>query len=286
MTQCNRFRAQTVTACCLAMLVACTQCTADENPPAANYVDQTFMAQYDGTEQKYVLVTPPNFSPDQSIAILIALHGHGSDRWQFIRQGRGECRATRDVAAANRMILVSPDYRAKTSWMGPAAEADMLQIIRTLKQQFDVSHVIISGGSMGGTAALTFSALHPDVIDGVVSLNGTANLVEYERFQNAIAASYGGSKQQVPEEYRKRSAEFFPKKFSMPLAATTGGQDNVVPADSVLRLLKSIGRRNTNVLSIHRPNGGHSTNYEDTKTALEFVITACLVDRPLGSNEE
>jgi hypothetical protein len=25
------------------------------------------------------------------------------------------------------MIFVSPDYRAKTSWMGPKAEADMVQ---------------------------------------------------------------------------------------------------------------------------------------------------------------
>ncbi|MCP4859459.1 MAG: prolyl oligopeptidase family serine peptidase, partial [Fuerstiella sp.] len=127
--------------------------------------------------------------------------------------------------------------------------------------------------------ALTFSALHPDVIDGVVSLNGTANLVDYERFQDAIAASYGGSKQQVPEEYHNRSAEFFPQRFTMPLAATTGGQDNVVPAESVLRLVGKIREHNSNVLSIHRPAGGHSTNYEDTKKALEFVITACHANR-------
>ena len=127
---------------------------------------------------------------------------------------------------------------------------------------------------MGGTAALTFAALHPELIDGVVSLNGTANLVEYEGFQVAITASYGGSKKEVPEEYRKRSAEFSPEKFSMPLAATTGGRDNVVPADSVLRLVSRIAGRNPNVLSIHRPDGGHSTNYADTKQALGFVIAA------------
>ncbi|MCP4175179.1 MAG: alpha/beta fold hydrolase [Fuerstiella sp.] len=233
-----------------------------------------FIAVHDGTEQKYVVITPEGLIPGQPVSVIIALHGHGSDRWQFVRQPRGECRATRDVAATYGMLLVSPDYRAKTSWMGPAAEADVVQIIRALKQQFDVSHVIICGGSMGGTAALTFAALHPELIDGVVSLNGTANLVEYEGFQGAITASYGGSKKEVPEEYRKRSAEFSPEKFSMPLAATTGGRDNVVPADSVLRLVSRIAGRNPNVLSIHRPDGGHSTNYADTKQALEFVIAA------------
>ena len=37
-------------------------------------------------------------------------------------------------------------------------------------------------------SSLTFAALHPDLIDGVASLNGTANHLEYEQFQDAIAA--------------------------------------------------------------------------------------------------
>ena len=271
---------------CLASFVTAGTPAADEAVSFESVTERTFLAKHDGTEQKYVVMTPQGFMPDQPVSILIALHGHGSDRWQFVRQVRGECQATRDVAAANAMLLVSPDYRAKTSWMGPAAEADMLQIIRTLRQQFNGSRVIVCGGSMGGTAALTFSALHPDVVDGVVSLNGTANLVDYERFQDAIAESYGGSKQEVPEEYRKRSAEFFPEKFSMPLATTTGGQDNVVPAESVLRLVGNVRRHNSNVLSIHQPAGGHSTNYVDTKKALEFVIAACHADQlPRGRQD-
>lgn len=242
--------------------------------PRADVRERTFRADFDGTHQKYVMIRPPRFTPDQPVSLLIALHGHGSDRWQFVRQSRGECRATRDVAAAHNMMMVSPDYRAPTSWMGPAAEADLLQIIRSLKMQFKIRRVILCGGSMGGTGALTFTALHPELIDAVVSLNGTANLVDYDRFQDAIAKSFGGSKQQVPEEYRKRSAEFFGQRFTMPVAATTGGKDVTVPADSVLRLVARAREHNNNVLSIHRPKGGHSTNYDDTKRALEFVIAA------------
>jgi len=158
--------------------------------------------------------------------------------------------------------------------MGPKAEADVVQIIDSIKKQFQVDRVILCGGSMGGTAALTFAELHPELIDGVVSLNGTANLVEYESFLDAIAESYGGTKQQVPEEYRKRSAEFFPERFTMPLAATTGGADEVVPPDSVLRLIENLRGRNERILNLHRPDGGHSTTYEDTRQALEFVFEA------------
>lgn len=234
--------------------------------------DRTFVALSDMTEQKYVLVYPPGFDDAEPVSLLITLHGHGADRWQFVKQTRGECRGARDVASRHGMLLVSPDYRAKTSWMGPQAEADMVQIINTLKQRFDVKHVIVSGASMGGTGALTFTARNADLVDGVVSLNGTADLMNYERFSDAIARSFGGSREVVPDEYHDRSAEFFPSRFTMPIATATGGADEVVPPDSVLRLLDSVRKKNRNVLSIHRPGGGHSTNYDDTVQAFEYVI--------------
>ena len=245
----------------------------EDEPKPENVIEFAFVADHDGSKQKYVLIMPSDFDKDQSVDALIALHGHGSDRWQFVRQPRDECRAARDVATANKMIFVSPDYRSPTSWMGPAAEADMSQIIELLKKEFRLKRVILCGGSMGGTGALTFTARHPKLIDGVVSLNGTANLVTYDRFQDAIAESFGGSKQLVPEQYRQRSAEFFPEQFAMPIAVTTGGKDDIVPPDSVLRLLKIVSQRNPNALSLHRPEGDHSTNYADTRTALEFVIS-------------
>ena len=126
---------------------------------------------------------------------------------------------------------------------------------------------------MGGTAVLTFAVLHPELVDGVCSLNGTANLVEYDQFQEAIQASFGGTKAEVPDEYRRRSAEFFPEKFTMPLACTTGGQDTAVPPESMLRLVELLKKSDRRVLSLHQGDGGHSTNYADTCAAMEFILT-------------
>jgi len=246
----------------------------DEGTSAPVVEDRAFVSTHDESEQMYVAIRPPGLTPDQPVSILVVLHGHGSDRWQFIRQDRDECRAARDVAAAHGMLLIAPDYRATTSWMGPAAEADVLQIIETMKKRYRVESVILCGGSMGATGALTFAARHPDTVDGVVALNGTANLVEYEGFQDAIAESFGGSRQSVPDEYHRRSAEFFPERFTMPLSTTTGGNDRVVPSDSVLRLIEAVHKYNSSVLSIHRPAGGHSSSYEDSRRALEFVVAA------------
>ena len=184
-----------------------------------NSAEVAFIAQVDGTEQKYVLMLPEGFAAADAHDMLIALHGHGADRWQFVKNPRDECRAARDVATAHTMIYVSPDYRAPTSWMGPKA-----------------------------------------------------NLIEYAQFQEAIQESYGGTKTQVPGEYRKRSAELWPERLTMPVGITASGQDTSVPPDSVLRLGKALATINRNVLVIHREELGHITAYDDATAILEVVI--------------
>jgi dipeptidyl aminopeptidase/acylaminoacyl peptidase len=246
---------------------------------AAEPVDVVIKAKHDGTEQRYVVILPDEFNAKNPHSVLVALHGHGTDRWQFVRDKRDECRAARDAATKHKLIFVSPDYRAKTSWMGPAAEADVVQIIAELKAQYRVNKVIVSGGSMGGTAALTFAALHPDLVDGVVSMNGTANLVEYDQLQDAITASFGGTKAEKPDEYKKRSAELHLHRLIMPIACTTGGKDRAVPPDSVLRLVEGLRSKERPVKLIHRPDGGHSTSYEDATEAFEFVMDAVTTNK-------
>lgn len=261
-------------------LLICLAIVAVALGDASQPEDILFQAESDQTEQRFVQIMPADFQPDQTHDVLIALHGHGSDRWQFVRDTRDECRAARDVAAKHRMIYVSPDYRAKTSWMGPKAEADLVQIIRDLKKRHRVGRVFVTGGSMGGTAALTFSALHPDLIAGVASMNGTANLLEYANFQDAISASFGGGKTAIPDEYKKRSAEYWPERFTMPVGITTGGQDTLVPPQSVERLAGVLKLLNRQVLLIRRDSTGHQTNYEDGVAILEFVIQHA---KPLAS---
>lgn len=234
-------------------------------------IDVGFTAKIDGSAQRYVVMLPKNLEPDKPVDLMVLLHGHGSDRWQFIAADRDECRGLRDAAASYGMMVVSPDYRAKTSWMGPKAEADMLQILDMLREKYSIRYTLVCGGSMGASSALTFAGLHPDRVDGVVALNGTASHVEYNRFQDAIAESFGGTKAQVPREYERRSAELNAEKLTMPIAATVGGRDQSVPPDSVRRLFARLKQQGRRVLLIDRPEGGHSTTYADTLAAARFV---------------
>ena len=237
-------------------------------------VDVSFVSGFDRTSQKYAIMTPDVDTSDRVLDMMVVLHGYGSDRWQFINDLRGECAASRDVAIENGMIYVSPDYRL-TNWMGLSAESDVVKIIKDMKAKYRIGKVFIAGGSMGGSSCLTFAALHPDLIDGVISLNGMANYLEYvvsDWLRPSIHKSFGGNKTTALREFKKRSAEYWPEKFTMPVGITAGGKDTIVPPASVVRLaniLKLLGR---DVTLIYRKDGGHETNYDDTRAALEFVI--------------
>lgn len=158
--------------------------------------------------------------------------------------------------------------------LGPAAEVDLVQIIQEQKTRHPITKTFLSGGSMGGTSVLIFTALHPELVDGVVSMNGTANMMELAGFEKPIVASYGGKKSERPDEYRKRSPELMAAKFgAIPIAFTAGGKDAVVPPQSVLRLSKELEKQNPGrVLMLYREEGGHTTSYEDAMAALNFVI--------------
>lgn len=234
--------------------------------------DIAFKSQFDGTAQHYIEILPTDFTYNKKYSLIIALHGHGADRKQFANGEGPEFKAFREIASKYEMIAVSPDYRSKTSWMGPAAEADMVQLITDFLNKYKINKVFIVGASMGGTSALTFTVLHPELVNGITAMNAHANHIEYNQFQDAIAASFGGGKEEIPEEYKKRSAEFHPEKFTMPVAFAVGENDTIVPPQSILRLVKKLEDFNPNVLIINRPEGGHSTNFNDAITAMEFMI--------------
>lgn len=240
--------------------------------------DISFTAACDGTTQRYVRMLPNSFDQEAEHHLLIALHGHGSDRWQFADGKSPTGVGARNAAAERGMILILPDYRAKTSWMGPKAEADLCQIIAELKKQYRVGKVILCGGSMGGSSSLTFTAIHPELIDGVAAMNGTANHLEYNNFQDAIIASYGGTKQAIPEEYKRRSAEYWPERFTVPVGITASGKDTSVPPESVLRLASVLEKMERPVLAIYREDMGHTSKPEDVRRVLDFVLDRALPD--------
>ena len=112
----------------------------------------------------------------------------------------------------------------------------------------------------------------------MVSLNGLADLTTYRNlvFDEAIEASYSALGGSITEERNRRSATLHPERLSgLAIASATGGLDESLPPESVLELVENLQRQPTSaVLSIHRPQGGHETDYPDTVAALSFALAS------------
>ncbi len=241
-----------------------------DTPTLGPPTDITFKARIDGSEQHYLELLPSGFVAAQPHSLMIALHGGGSDRHQYATDPRDECKGARDVAARYNMVYISPDCRGKSGLMGPAAESDMLQIIRDTRRKYKIDKIFLVGASMGGMNVMAFTALHPELVSGVSAQNAHVNFIEHHG--ESTEAAFGGKITDIPLEYKKRSAEYWPEKFTMPVAITIGGKDPLVAPDSARRFIAALKEIGKKALLIEKPEGSHITNYEDTVAALEFVV--------------
>ena len=256
---------------CLFAAVAATVPSIAAEPAGDRGREMSFVASCDGRTEKYIEIVPTDFNA--KAGALIALHGHGSDRHQFAEDARGECKAAREAAAERGMIFVSPDYRAKTSWMGPKAESDVLDLLAKLRTDRGIEKFYFCGGSMGGASALTFAALHPDLVSGVVAMNPLADHLAFENFQEAIAASFGGDKKSARDEYYRRSAINYPERFTMPVSITVGGADKSVPPESARELARKISFARPDLVHFDEvKTRGHVTEYAAAKKAFDEMF--------------
>ena len=69
--------------------------------------DVAFVSALDGSTQRYVLMLPKGFAAAEEHDVLIALHGHGSDRWQFAKDPRDECLAARDAVRSGAVQVTA-----------------------------------------------------------------------------------------------------------------------------------------------------------------------------------
>lgn len=253
---------------------------ADDVPSDVIHANFIEIESSDGHKIPYFEYVPTTYSLNDYSTLIISLHGHGSNCGQIFNGAHNEYIATNDFAKLHNSVVVSPEYGSDTSWMGPKAEKDLLVVLAEQKSKRRYDQIIISGASMGGSSALTFAALHPELIDGVVAMNGIANHFEYENFQDAISDSFGGSKSKVWSEYKKRSPEYFPENFKgIPIAITLGSLDTIVPPDSARRLAHTIKKIGGDVLLIERVDVGHTTPYEEAYRAFEYVFNTLEIKR-------
>ncbi|MFW5798149.1 MAG: alpha/beta hydrolase family protein [Planctomycetota bacterium] len=214
--------------------------------------------------------------------MVVVLHGHGSGGDQlWVRQDLREKRWP--FFEQSDFGIVSPNLRGN-AWMGPAAAADLSGLVAVMLEHWGARPVILDGGSMGGTGALIFSVLYPEVVSAVVALCPATELAFYHRWcrdephekavvgeiADAIEAAYGGTPDDQPELYHRHSALGRAYRLSMPVYLAHGTEDDVIPFEQSAMVADALHRDGIATLA-PVPEGGHDAALELMPAGLAWV---------------
>ncbi len=206
---------------------------------------------------------------------VVNLHGHGSRGDQLFTRPDLRDRHLPFFRGKGWGIL-TPNLRGN-AWMGPAAVADLHELLAAVRSMFRVRRFLFVSGSMGGTGNLIYAARHPEDVAAVVALCPATDLAEYvgwlhshpggvrDAILSAILASYGGSPDELPVLYRAHSAMKQAFRLGMPVAVSHGLDDPLIPAWHSIRLERALGPR-ADCLFRYLPSGNHDAPLGDMLT--------------------
>jgi len=236
----------------------------------------SFVSTLDGTTQRYLLITPDNSTATRA-PLVVYLHsmGNGADeilKWRAGQESLVTYLVRRDV------IIASPAYRGD-SWLNPAATADVTQMIRLLKNRFPIGAMIVSGYSMGGTAAVMYPLVAPQEIpvNGIVAAAFASDVIDlWSETKNAqvkesLRAAYGGSPTEQPKVYEERALlrNVIRLPANVPVAFYASYSDSMIPPAQQTRLRDALAKRGNPMLFAQLP-GDHQVDGLDEGFA--FVL--------------
>ena len=230
--------------------------------------NEYFISSEDGYKDRYLIEYPSNGVSD---LLVLYLHSGLFHAEQAFCDKNAWCFGDlRDEVMHRRGVYVSPEYRGD-SWLNAATEADLVKLINHIKEQLGVSKVILTGSSMGATAALVFASHHPELVNGVIALCPATDMRELYRdmksrkglLYNAIAKSislaYGGTPEDIPHEYTFRSSIEHTTNLRMPVVLRHGVDDEILTPDHSRSLVSALKLQGTPVFYDEIPGGNHSS---------------------------
>jgi predicted esterase len=140
-----------------------SQKTLFKNP---GYLLSVFKSSIDSTLQPFSIMLPDNFDISSPHNLFIVLHGSGVDEIESIKS------SAKDFGNDN-FIFVAPRGRNLSSWYSGDSETDFLDMLKEVRNVFNIDKTIVYGFSMGGYGVLRFALKYPELFDAGVVVSGT-----------------------------------------------------------------------------------------------------------------
>jgi pimeloyl-ACP methyl ester carboxylesterase len=206
--------------------------------------------------------------PGTHDAWVVHLHGHGSTGDQIFT--RADIREAW-LAAYRRLGfgVLSANLRGN-AWMCPAAAADLHRLLARVREAYGVEDFLFVSGSMGGTANLIYSMLHPEDVRAMVALCPATDIGAYARWCRlhpggvideiyaAIVNAYGGTPEERLAVYAAHSAAAHAARLTMPLFVCHGDDDRLIPVEESRRLAAALAGVPT-FTYLELPGGHHDS---------------------------
>jgi len=196
---------------------------------------------------------------------IVYLHGSFSTADQiFTRRDVRQFWLSRILAG--RHPLLSVNMRG-TSYMSPAATADLTALLAHCRQAFGCRRFVLLGGSGGASSAMAYAVVHPEGVHGVIAL-GMCDIIErldyarrsphpvLQKLATTVFAAYGGTLEEKAELYRARSVLAHAQRLTMPVVLTIGERDPLIPVAGARRIAAAM-RHNPHFVYHEVPGGNH-----------------------------
>ena len=212
-------------------------------------------------EHEAFIQLPDHYSADKAYPLILFFHGRGADARQILLD---DFKLFLSKARQRGYILVAPSC-GSDSWMNIQAETLSVHLLKFLNSHLslDQNKLYVMGMSMGGGAALTFTAHHSKKVSAVCDLIGVTDFIRFYKegnYNQSIAGAFGGNPDQCPQMYRQRSAVYNIKRLkTVPTLIIHGDQDRVVPLWNSQIIYDKLKSANAKVELIIVPGMGHET---------------------------
>ncbi len=198
-----------------------------------------YRSSYDGFPDWYL------YRPGTGGFGVVVLHGHGSAGDQLVTRADlvREWLPALDCCGAG---VAAPNLRGN-AWMSEGAAADLAQLLRDCRERSGWKRVFIVSGSMGGTGALIFAMLHPELIDGLGVLGAATDIGRYRAWcatrpepilreiHDAIARAYPTKELQERHNVCRHAG-----RLAMPVLLYHGGADAIIPVSEARALAECL----------------------------------------------
>lgn len=222
----------------LALLVpSASQPAAEEKPPVATgFLFKS--VKIDDATYDYCVYVPPEYTPEQSWPVILALHGSGErGRDGFLQTDVGIGRAIRRQRHYFPAVVVMPQCRPEMSWGGPMARMALACVEATSREyRLDADRIYLTGLSLGGNGTWLIGAQFANQFAALVPVCGFAELGESTGLAQKLA----------------------PRLAGVPIWCFHGGADKNVPAQKSREMVELIRQAGGNVKYTEYPGVGHN----------------------------